>query len=338
MRLRFARVVPMIRVDSYITGRGEMSGRLLGLVRVAHGEGEEFDIRELATFLNDAVLLAPSFLLTETVTWSQGDGDSFDVTLGNVGHAVTARVLVDERGAPPGLQHDGSLRQPARRNHPRRIPVQVGQLSVGRADTTAGSPGPTRHTPTLEPEIHQAGATAQPVGDLRRRVTPPIKATTCSSPTSARLAAGLGRRGTPAATGQLCTVCAATPTASPAPRSPAPHRHTGATKSQHPVSQPTQPPPATLPPPPSASPRGGGCGTPRSPPHPAVAARPQRRVGRSQSPCTDPPASVRAAMSELRVLRRSGGSPPWAYSAGHGAGASRSGDGAVRGGRHWAAG
>jgi len=103
MRLRFARVVPMIRVDSYITGRGEMSGRLLGLVRVAHGEGEEFDIRELATFLNDAVLLAPSFLLTETVTWSQGDGDSFDVTLGNVGHAVTARVLVDGRGAPQGF-------------------------------------------------------------------------------------------------------------------------------------------------------------------------------------------------------------------------------------------
>lgn len=100
MRLRFAGVVPMIGVDSYVRGSGEMRGKLLGIVPVAHGEGEEFDAGELVTWLNDAVLLAPSFLLTPAVTFDHVDEDSFDLTLTDAGRTVTARVFLDEQGAP----------------------------------------------------------------------------------------------------------------------------------------------------------------------------------------------------------------------------------------------
>lgn len=100
MRLRFARIIPMIGVDTYSAGRGEMRGKLLGIVPVAHGEGDEFDQGELVTWLNDAVLLAPSFLLTGAVTWGEVDADSFDLTLTDADRTVSATVFVDERGAP----------------------------------------------------------------------------------------------------------------------------------------------------------------------------------------------------------------------------------------------
>ena len=106
MRIRFARVVPMIGVDIYHDGHGRMLGKLGGLVTVADGQGEEFDIGELTTYLNDAVLLAPSFLLRPTVAWAQLDNDSFDVTLSDNGRSVTAGVFLDHhccRGRRPSI-------------------------------------------------------------------------------------------------------------------------------------------------------------------------------------------------------------------------------------------
>lgn len=100
MRLRFAQIIPMIGIDTYLGGSGEMRGKLLGIIPVAHGEGEEFDLGELVTWLNDAVLLAPSFLLDPAVTWREVDADSFDLTLTDAGRTVSARVFLDERGAP----------------------------------------------------------------------------------------------------------------------------------------------------------------------------------------------------------------------------------------------
>jgi len=100
MRLRVAHVLPMIGVDTYLGGTGQMRGKLLGIVPVAHGEGDEFDAGELVTWLNDAVLLAPSFLLNDAVSWAEVDADSFDLTLTDAGRTVSARVYVDERGAP----------------------------------------------------------------------------------------------------------------------------------------------------------------------------------------------------------------------------------------------
>ena len=69
MRVMFARVVPMIGRDTYVRGRGRMHGKLFDVITVADGHGEAFDIGELVTFLNDAVLLAPSILLSPATTW-----------------------------------------------------------------------------------------------------------------------------------------------------------------------------------------------------------------------------------------------------------------------------
>jgi hypothetical protein len=98
MRIDVAGVVPMFGTDSYIAGRGRMHGKVLGLVTVADGEGAEFDLGELVTYLNDAAMLAPSMLLTPYAHWHTVDDESFDITLADAGNTVTARLYVDAAG------------------------------------------------------------------------------------------------------------------------------------------------------------------------------------------------------------------------------------------------
>jgi hypothetical protein len=127
---------------------------------------------------------------------------------------------------------------------------------------------------------------------------------------------------TPAATTQLCTVWAATPTASPSPQSPAPRRHTAATESQHPLSQPTQPPPASLPSPqpsdqtPLGGDRTGARLRDNSPPSPTTQPRrtPPDRVG----PCNP----VHRSPVTWRLGEAERPSGPWfcAYYSGRGSG------------------
>lgn len=100
IRLRFSGLVPVLGRDTYVQGRGRMLIRLLDLITVGDGTGEEYDIGELVTYLNDAVLIAPSMLLVPEVCWSPVDASSFDVALTDHGRTVAARVFVDERGAP----------------------------------------------------------------------------------------------------------------------------------------------------------------------------------------------------------------------------------------------
>ena len=106
IQVRVAHVLSMVASDTYLRGRGRMLGKLLGLVTVADGKGDEFDVGELLTWLNDAVLMAPSMLLTPAVSWAQVDNDSFDVSLTDAGHTVTARVFLDARGAPVDFAAD----------------------------------------------------------------------------------------------------------------------------------------------------------------------------------------------------------------------------------------
>lgn len=98
MRIAVAGIVPMFGTDTYIAGRGHMHGKVLGLVTVADGEGPEFDLGELVTYVNDTALLAPSMLLTPCTTWAAVDGESFDVTFTDGGNTVIARLFVDAAG------------------------------------------------------------------------------------------------------------------------------------------------------------------------------------------------------------------------------------------------
>jgi hypothetical protein len=105
MRLDLAGVLPMMGRDTYVDGHGRMAGRALGLVPVADGSGPEFDAGELVTYLNDAVLLAPSMLLGRA-DWRAVDDGCFDVAITDGGSTVTARVFVDGRGAPREFRTD----------------------------------------------------------------------------------------------------------------------------------------------------------------------------------------------------------------------------------------
>jgi hypothetical protein len=100
MRLLVGRVLPMWGWDTYRGGTGGMLGKALGLVTVADGSGPEFDVGELTTWLNDAVLLAPGMLLSAPVTWEATGGDSFRVSLTDAGRTVGAEVFLDDDGRP----------------------------------------------------------------------------------------------------------------------------------------------------------------------------------------------------------------------------------------------
>jgi hypothetical protein len=94
----FAGVLPMFGVDLHQAGHGRMRGKLLGMITVADGSGPEFDVGELATYVNDALMLAPSMLLTSSVTWAAVDDDSFDVSMSDGAITATSRVFVGEQG------------------------------------------------------------------------------------------------------------------------------------------------------------------------------------------------------------------------------------------------
>jgi hypothetical protein len=70
MRIDFAGVVLMVGRDTYLRGKGNMRGKLVGLVTVARSEGPKADLSELATYLNDAVLMAPSMLLRPNTSFA----------------------------------------------------------------------------------------------------------------------------------------------------------------------------------------------------------------------------------------------------------------------------
>ena len=100
MRLLVARVVPMWGWDTYRAGTGRMLGKALGVFTVADGSGPEFDVSELTTWLNDAVLLAPGMLLHPRTAWDAVGDDSFRVTVTDSGRTVGAEVFVDDQNRP----------------------------------------------------------------------------------------------------------------------------------------------------------------------------------------------------------------------------------------------
>jgi hypothetical protein len=100
MQVSLQGLLPVTVRDIYARGRGHMSAHALDWLRVAYGDGDELDVGELVTYLNDAILMAPSLLLGPETTWAEVDAQTFDVTLTDGGRAVTARVWLDERGAP----------------------------------------------------------------------------------------------------------------------------------------------------------------------------------------------------------------------------------------------
>ena len=145
MKARLFGVLPVLARDTYVKGHGRMLVKALDLFTVADGQGYEFDLGELVTYLNDAILLAPSMLLGPNTEWAAGGSDAFDVALTDGELRVTARVVIDERGAVRSFETmDRFVQDPFDRQH-RLVrarwttPVVGWQNQSGRQLPTGGS-------------------------------------------------------------------------------------------------------------------------------------------------------------------------------------------------------
>jgi hypothetical protein len=99
MRLNVAGIVPTYVRDLYVHGGGHLAGKILDRFKVADDASEKVTIGELATYLDDALLFAPSMLLGPSTHWEAVDDGSFDVLLTDWQRTVRARVHVDADGA-----------------------------------------------------------------------------------------------------------------------------------------------------------------------------------------------------------------------------------------------
>jgi hypothetical protein len=100
MQLSLKGLLPVTVRDTYLRGSGTMQARAFDAFTVVKGTGPEIDVGELVTYLNDAILMAPSLLLGPEVSWREVDDSCFDVTLRDGSLSVTARVWLDAQGAP----------------------------------------------------------------------------------------------------------------------------------------------------------------------------------------------------------------------------------------------
>jgi hypothetical protein len=144
MRLAMGGVLPTVVRDTYVNGRARMLAKLFDLIPVVDAAGPELDTSELVTYLNDAILLAPSMLLMPMADWSPVDDASFDVALTNEGRTVTGRVFIDDRGAPRDFSTEDRFgNDPFTKGHPFvrgrwTTPVEGWTVGDGRALPTRG--------------------------------------------------------------------------------------------------------------------------------------------------------------------------------------------------------
>jgi hypothetical protein len=119
MRLALANLLPTVVRDTYIKGHGRMLAKAFNLFKVVDATGLELDLGEMVTYLNDAVLYAPSMLLRLNTQWSSVGENCFDIKLHDGGNAVSARVVIDSRGAPCDFSTtDRFVSDPYSKGHP----------------------------------------------------------------------------------------------------------------------------------------------------------------------------------------------------------------------------
>jgi predicted CoA-binding protein len=137
MRLRVKQLVPTYVRDTYLRGQGRMLGKALDTFTVVDDTSEEVATGECVTYLNDAVLMAPSMLLVPAVTWTDAGEGAFDLALTDGGRTVRARVFVGPDGAPTDFATTDRFYAPPGQEGPParaewRTPVDGWQEHAGR--------------------------------------------------------------------------------------------------------------------------------------------------------------------------------------------------------------
>jgi hypothetical protein len=144
MSLTMSHLLPTAVRDTYVDGHGRMLAKVFDVFRVADGQGEELDLGELVTYLNDAIFFAPAMLLGPSTVWTAIDDSSFGVSLADRGHTVTARVDLDARGAPRDFSTiDRFVADPYTKGHPMirgrwTTPVEDWSVTDHRPHVTRG--------------------------------------------------------------------------------------------------------------------------------------------------------------------------------------------------------
>lgn len=100
MQTTVAGLVPTFVRDTYLHGEARMLAKALDLFPVVDVRRPELDVAELVTYLNDAVLMAPSLLLVPGTEWRELSADTFEVRITNAGRSVSAQVQVEADGKP----------------------------------------------------------------------------------------------------------------------------------------------------------------------------------------------------------------------------------------------
>ena len=101
MHLRVAPGIAMTAWDTYADGSGHMRGKLFGALPVASGTGPHFTTSELVTWLNDAVLLAPSMLLGPACKFARTGMTTGSASSSPTAAARSRRGCWSTRTAPP---------------------------------------------------------------------------------------------------------------------------------------------------------------------------------------------------------------------------------------------
>ena len=90
--------VPVIGLDSYINGTGNMHIKVAGLVTVSDAKGAHMDKGEAITLFNDMCLMAPATLIDERITWETIDSLTVNATFDDGRNPVSASLHFNQEG------------------------------------------------------------------------------------------------------------------------------------------------------------------------------------------------------------------------------------------------
>jgi hypothetical protein len=99
MRVRLGGLLPTYVRDLYVNGSGRMLGKLMDTFSIVDDTSASVTTGELVTYVNDALMFAPSMLLGPATSWTPVDDRCFDVALTDHDTRVSARVFVNDGGA-----------------------------------------------------------------------------------------------------------------------------------------------------------------------------------------------------------------------------------------------